>query len=429
MDDGNPDIRDLLQELESLVRAQGDEKTGELLREISRSPDPFQKFREALKSKKARACNERKEWFEKYPGLSLDQVEFLTSITDHWELGEVAISIISAYARVWTEYAWVFWEGPAPDEDLLQRCYTDSQVIQVVVPLREKAISFIIAEIVEDEQNSLKSKNGYPVSDVTSGRDKHFLTKALKEICHRHYGGDKEKLKWLRKESSDGMKYQNLDEPHVILSLYQVKSRNFKRHNWADIEVAALNAFVKTLPQRVIFETLKKAWHSVVKYYRETLNNKVQCQGRKRQRQDGDITATIHPARRQRVDSAEIRPAPNTTQNNDSHDVAEILANMPNSFRVGSQDNELFIPQDDLTTGFVCGNNSLQAEEHGNNRNELPSIPSHPEADCNHSNDQLPRSEYTNWTNFELFDFDQEEIIHEVLAGLEDFDFPPPDNP
>ena len=40
---------------------------------------------------------------------------------------------------------------------------------------------------------------------------------------------------------------------------------------------------------------------------------------------------------------------------------------------------------------------------------------------------QLPpeMGEYMDWTNFELFYFDKEGFMNEVLADLEDFDFPP----
>ncbi|EED22521.1 hypothetical protein TSTA_060180 [Talaromyces stipitatus ATCC 10500] len=266
-------IYEHLHGLERLVVDQGDEKTANLLRAIISSPDPLDKLRAALgNNRKERSCTERELWFKNWNDgvLSEKQARFLASVTKDWVLDGIAVSIVSAYARLWIEQPRAFWYGVPADHDILRRCYNEKKVIEEVVPTRAKVISWITAQEVRKEQNRIREcgNRRYRRRAKTRNGDEVFLGRALQEICRQHWGVvDKDKTRWLRDESREGSKWHYIDNPGIILSLYKAGSTRITRHKWEKVEVKVLNEFVATLPQMRICDLLNEAFGHIAQDY------------------------------------------------------------------------------------------------------------------------------------------------------------------
>ncbi|KAH1334291.1 hypothetical protein KXX16_005939 [Aspergillus fumigatus] len=287
------DIRTALSDLERLVRVAGSNEIGDHLRRILESPNQIAALHRAFSKRLKRSkgsdtlSSEQHTFFTQFVSpdggrLSDAQIHHLVSFTKFWELGEESVNDLKIRSLLWTARPELFWDGGTPDMNIIRRCYNDLERMTGVDPLKRKVLLVIFSQTVQEEQRRLREeqrrqrsrKRKIPGSDASDyGRDAILLTASLRTLSCRLWPdlkGDDEKKqrKSFSAYSLAGWKWQQLQYIEMILSLQHSPVKRFERHKWKLIEVQAINAFVKTLPQFRIREYLQEAWNSIVSYYR-----------------------------------------------------------------------------------------------------------------------------------------------------------------
>jgi hypothetical protein len=81
---------------------------------------------------------------------------------------------------------------------------------------------------------------------------------------------------------------------NLSLLFYQLTGYRFEHRKWSHLEVEALNAYITTLPQFAIRETLRKAWVAILDYYQGNRNETATLQQTAEHSPQGTGISQVH---------------------------------------------------------------------------------------------------------------------------------------